>query len=58
MYAVGERGAGPTALELNGAPLPFEREPNPYRPGAALVATAILAERLRPAGNELVVRLG
>jgi cellobiose phosphorylase len=57
-YAVGEVGAGPVALELNGAPLPFEREPNPYRTGAALVAMAELAARLRPAENLLTISLG
>lgn len=59
VYAIaGERGAGPVALTLNGAEVPFEREPNPYRPGAALVAMATLGAHLRPDGNELVIRLG
>lgn len=57
VYAVGARGAGPTALVLNGTPLAFAREPNPYRPGGAVVPAAALAVRLRPAGNELRVQL-
>lgn len=57
-YAVGARGAGPVALELDGAALPFEREPNPYRPGGAVVATAELAKRIKAQGSVLTVRLG
>jgi cellobiose phosphorylase len=57
-YRVGPRGHGPRALILNGAPLPFAREPNPYREGGAVVAMEALRERLREAGNELVIELG
>ncbi|MCC6847538.1 MAG: hypothetical protein IT294_03485 [Deltaproteobacteria bacterium] len=57
-YVVGARGAGVVDVALNGAALAFEREPNPYRPGAALVAMAALAAALRPDDNELVIRLG
>jgi hypothetical protein len=45
------------ALELNAAPLPFTREPNPYRAGGAVVATAALRAALAPSGNELRVQL-
>ena len=37
-YRIARRGCSPAALTLNGTPLAFEREPNPYRPGAARVA--------------------
>jgi cellobiose phosphorylase len=57
-YAVGARGVGVGALTVNGAALAFEREPNPYRPGAALVATTALAAALRSDANELVISLG
>ncbi|MCC6764556.1 MAG: hypothetical protein IT293_07820 [Deltaproteobacteria bacterium] len=57
-YVVGTRGAGVVDVALNGAALPFAREPNPYRPGAALIATPALAAGLRADGNELVIRLG
>ncbi len=57
-YRVGERGAGPVALTLNGAALAFEREANPYRTGGAVVSTAALRARLGGAGDVLVVQLG
>jgi cellobiose phosphorylase len=57
-YRVGDRGAGVTALTLNGTPLPFEREANPYRLGAAVVPTSTLRARRRGAGDVLVVQVG
>jgi 1,2-beta-oligoglucan phosphorylase len=42
VYRVGARGHGPTALSLDGAPLAFEREPNPYRTGGAEIPVAAL----------------
>ena len=56
-YAVGAGGAGPTSLTLNGAELPFTREPNAYRSGGAIVATDVLRERLAASGNVLRVAL-
>jgi cellobiose phosphorylase len=58
VYRVGERGSGPRALELNGAPLAFERDPNPWRTGGASVPISALRERLRAGANTLVVELG
>jgi cellobiose phosphorylase len=57
-YRVGARGCGPTAIALNGAALPFEREPNPYREGGAVVPAAVLRERLRDGENELEIEIG
>jgi len=57
-YRVGARGCGPTALTLNGAALPFEREANPYRPGGAMVSMATLRAGLRGTDDVLVVALG
>jgi 1,2-beta-oligoglucan phosphorylase len=42
----------------NGAPLPFAREPNPYREGGALVAMDALRQRLRDGENLLRIELG
>ena len=56
-YRVGARGCGPTALVLNGAPLPFTRDVNPYRAGGAVVALGDLRERLR-GDDELHVEIG
>ena len=58
VYRIAALGHGPTALTLNGAPLAFEREPNPYREGAAIVTTEALSRALRPDANELVIELG
>jgi cellobiose phosphorylase len=57
-YRVGPRGHGPRSLVLNGAPLPFAREENPYREGGVVVAMAALRERLRDGENELSVEIG
>ncbi len=56
-YRSGAHGCGPVALSLNGEPLDFEREENPYRPGAAIVPTNELRERLRVGDNTLVIQL-
>jgi cellobiose phosphorylase len=57
-YRAGALGHGPKALLLNGAPLAFAREPNPYREGGARVAMDALREQLRPGANTLVIELG
>jgi hypothetical protein len=56
-YRVRERGCSPVTLSLNGTPLAFERGPNPYRTGAALVDMPAFVARLRKGENELVVTL-
>jgi len=57
VYAIGNRGHGPTALRCNGTPLAFETEANPYRAGGAVVAMDALRARLAASGNTLVVTL-
>jgi cellobiose phosphorylase len=58
VYRTGAKGRGPVTLTLNGRDLPFRREPNAYRTGAARVALADLRSRLVPAAaNVLVVTL-
>jgi cellobiose phosphorylase len=57
-YRVGARGCGPTALTLNGTPLAFERDANPYRSGAAVVAMEAVRAALGDGANALVVELG
>jgi cellobiose phosphorylase len=67
-YRVRERGCGPVALLLDDRPLAFEVEPNPYRPGGAVVPMDELRERSarkgtarskgrRREGSRLVVEL-
>ena len=57
LYRVGSAGCGVQSLQLNGAALPFERLPNPHRPGAALVAAGSVEASLRER-NLLEVQLG
>jgi cellobiose phosphorylase len=57
LYRIGARGHGPIALWLDGRPLAFEREANPYRLGGAEIPISVLRERT--AGDStLVVDLG
>jgi len=57
VYDIREFGCGPTALTLNGEPLAFATEANPYRAGAAVVSMDALRARLVAGGNTLVVTL-
>ena len=54
-YRLGPLGRAPHTLTLGDAPLPFTREPNPYRIGAAAVAMADLLPRLLAGAPRLVV---
>lgn len=56
-FDVGPRGHGPLTVELNGTPLPFAREANPYREGGARIDWAAMAP-LWQAQNRLRVQLG
>jgi cellobiose phosphorylase len=57
VYRVESAGCGVKTLTLNDATLPFAREANPYRTGAAVVAMHDLRERLRSSANTLVAQL-
>jgi len=57
VYRTEKLGYGPTAITLNGAPLPFEREVNTYRTGGAAVSLAAVSERLTDAANTLQIQL-
>jgi cellobiose phosphorylase len=58
VYRVGEIGSGPLNVMLNGAPLDFAREANPYRTGGILLDRAQFAEQLDICDNRLEVQLG
>jgi hypothetical protein len=45
-------------VNLNGTDLPFTREANPYRTGAAEIPMAAVLERLTGASNRLTVSIG
>ena len=57
-YRIGAAGCGVVQLQLNGQPLSFEREANPHRSGAALVAMGALRERLTDGLNLLAIQIG
>jgi cellobiose phosphorylase len=57
-YEVGEKGSGPVAVELNGAPLSFIRLDNPYRTGGVEVSLAKFHQGLEEKVSRLMVRLG
>ncbi len=54
----GPLGHGPSTLLLDGEPLPFTRETNPYRLGGARVENAELQRRLAIGSRRLVVHTG
>jgi cellobiose phosphorylase len=58
LYRVAAAGHGPTALVLNGHPLPMTRTTNTYRTAGVTVPMATVRERLRDRPNELVIDLG
>jgi cellobiose phosphorylase len=56
-YRVAAAGRGPTALALNGHPLPFTRLTNPYRTAGVAVAMSDVRRLLVAGENEIVVDL-
>ena len=58
LYRIGKTGCGPVSTDLNGTPLKFIREGNPYRIGAARVRMDELKQQLSGAGDLLTVVLG
>jgi cellobiose phosphorylase len=58
-YRVRAAGSGPLAVSLNGGDLPFTRQANPYRTGAAEIPMRAVRERLlREEANRMTVHLG
>jgi cellobiose phosphorylase len=58
VYRIGAAGCGVRQLLLNEQPLQFEREANPHRSGAALVAIAALRAHLADGHNVLAIQIG
>ncbi len=54
----GPLGHGPTAVLLDGEPLAFTREANPYRAGGARIDNTLLRLRLAAGARRLVVHSG
>jgi cellobiose phosphorylase len=57
-YRIKGCGCGVNQVTLNGTVLPFDREPNPHRRGAALIPLATVLEQLRASGNVLGIDIG
>ena len=57
-YHIAGTGCGTKAVRLNGNEIPFRRDENPYRIGAAHVPMAAVRERLTTGINQLAVELG
>ncbi|MEJ2594251.1 MAG: amylo-alpha-1,6-glucosidase [bacterium] len=55
-YIVTGRGYGPTSIMVNGKPVPFEREHNPYREGGSVIVKAIFLQMLKKGNNVVEVR--
>jgi 1,2-beta-oligoglucan phosphorylase len=56
-YRIVTKGHGPTAVTLNGHPLPLTRTANPYRTAGVTIPMASVREHLVDGTNELVVDL-
>lgn len=56
-YRVGVRGAGVTALTLNGQALSFTVDANPHRRGAARVLLPAVQSQLHPDRNQMEIRI-
>jgi len=57
-YRVGPAGCGVNAIVLNGEKLPFTRDANPHRRGAARVPAGSMLDRLGGTRNALAIDLG
>ena len=57
-YRIGARGCGVQNVTLNGQTLRFERQANPHRDGAALIAWKSVLELLGDGGNQLQIAIG
>jgi len=57
-YRIGAAGSGVNDIVLNGDRLPFTREANPHRRGAAQVTAAAVLDRLTRQRNTLAIDLG
>jgi len=57
-YRIRGRGYGVNEVRINDAPVPFSREANPYRTGAAMVALTDLQPLMEGGRNVLAIDLG
>lgn len=57
VYRTGKTGCGPVSVELNGTPLGFSREENPYRPAGVRISMASLKKSLTGKKDVLTISL-
>jgi cellobiose phosphorylase len=57
-YRIEGSGCGPKTVNLNGGDLPFTRDGNPFRMGAARIPMGAVRQRLTTETNRLTVHLG
>jgi cellobiose phosphorylase len=57
-YHIEGSGCGPKTVNLNGGNLPFTRDGNPFRMGAARISMEAVRQRLTTETNRLTVHLG
>jgi cellobiose phosphorylase len=57
-YQIGKAGCGPVAIDLNGVPLEFIREENPYRAGGIRIPMESWTKRLTGKEDRLTISLG
>ncbi len=57
IYRTGRTGRGPTSIDLNGSPLDFVREANPYRTAGVRIPMESWNGRLTSGTNRLTVSL-
>ncbi|MEO5916773.1 MAG: hypothetical protein ABIS50_21275 [Luteolibacter sp.] len=57
IYRIGTKGHGPVSVEMNGVPLEFSRQENPYRSGGVRIAVTSWKERLNGQDDILTISL-
>jgi cellobiose phosphorylase len=56
-YRIKRNGRGTLAVSVNGTPIAFTRDPNPYRPGAARLKLADLTSHLAGMGDHMEITM-
>jgi 1,2-beta-oligoglucan phosphorylase len=57
VYQVKSKGRGPVSIHLNGEPLDFTREANPYRPGGVSIPWDVVTGSLTGTNDLLTIRI-
>jgi hypothetical protein len=57
IYRTGRTGRGPVSIDLNGDPLDFVREENPYRTAGVRIPMESWSSRLTTGTNRMTITL-